>query len=135
MHPYIAAVAPYLPLFMPLVGWPLVSALINYLFYKKTPAEWEAWALKKPVLAFLVELCRANGWNITKNAQIIQRYAARRAGQVPEDAWAALPLSVPLKMALRNPATRELLEQFLSQRADYRGTVSPPPPPADAEGG
>lgn len=128
MYALLGAIAPYLPLFMPFVGWPLVSALINLAFYKRTPAEWEAWALKKPVLAFLVELCRANGWDIAKNARVLQRFAARRSGQVPEEGWDRLPLSPAVKAALQDPALRGALEEFVAARLAPRETVSPPAP-------
>lgn len=132
MHSLLVSVGPYLPLVMPLAVWPLISALINYAFYKKTPAEWEAWAMRKPLLAFLVELCRANGWDITKNAKVLQRYAARRAGQLPEEGWDRLPISPAMKAALQNPATRGILEGLLTSRTSERpqdGSTPPAPAP------
>jgi hypothetical protein len=110
------ALLPYLPLIMPLLGWPLLSALINLAFHRKTAAEWEAWALRKPGLAFFVELSRANGWDIGKNLRLIQRFAARRAGRVPDDAWDRLPVSPAVRTALRDPHLRGALESFLSSR-------------------
>lgn len=135
----LTSLAPYKPLLMPFVVWPLISAAINFAFYKRTPAQWEAWALKRPVLAFFVELCRVNGWDITKNLKLMQRLAARRAGQLPVDGWDRLPLSPELKEGLQDPATRATLETLFTSlpQAPSRRTpvnylmASETPPSAD----
>ena len=129
MHPFLVAALPYLPLLMPLVGWPLISALINLAFHKKTPSEWEAWALRKPGLAFFVELSRANGWDIAKNLRLVQRFAARRSGQVPEDVLERLPVSPAVRAALRDPHLRGALEAFVTARTPEAPPVTPDDPP------
>lgn len=109
---------------MALLFWPAVSAFINYGFHKKTPQEWETWAIKRPVGAFFVEMCRANGIDVTKNLLLLQRLAARRAGKLPEDAWARLPLPPALAEALKDPILRDQLARLITP-----SPASTPPAP------
>jgi len=137
-------VEPWLPVLVPIliayVFWPFVSAIITLAFRKRTPEEWEAWALKKPGLALLVEMCKANGFDIGKNLKLVQRYAQRQSGRLPEDLWDKLPVSPNLRLALRNPEMRRLLESMVAGGArgepaplatpDVILVVQPPAPPA-----
>jgi len=129
-----------IPLFLAYVFWPFISAIITLAFRKRSPEEWETWALSKPGLALVVEMCKANGWNIGKNLQILQRYAQRRAGQLPDDIWGRLPVSPNLRKALADPQMRAALEAFTA--GGVRGELTmlvaevsaapanPPAPPA-----
>lgn len=103
-----------IPLALAYVVWPLVSAIITLAFRKRTPEEWEAWALKKPGLALLVEMCKANGFDIGKNLLLVQRYAQRQSGKFPADLWDKLPVSPNLRTALRNPEMRRILESMVT---------------------
>ena len=107
--------------------WAATCAALNYLFRKKSPEAWEAWALKKPVLAFIIELLRAFGIDPKKMAVAWKRFADRKAGNVPEDLWDGLPISPTLKGALRDPAKRALLEELLGRGAETPRPSLPPP--------
>lgn len=127
-------VEPWMPVLIPLaisyLFWPFVSAIITLAFRKRTPEEWEAWALKKPLLALFVEMCKANGFDIGKNLVLFQRFAKRQSGKLPEDLWARLPVSPNLRLALRNPEMRRILEQMVAGgvRGEPTPLVEPAPP-------
>ena len=115
-------------LLMGLIVWPFVSALFNVLARKKTPQEWEKWALSKPVLAFGVEMMRGMGFDPFKLLQAVQRYAQRRAGEVPADAVRTSSLPEPLKLALLNPDFVKMLNESAVklQAADQKSVDAPP---------
>lgn len=121
MH-YITLLMQYKPafmLFMALIGWPFISALLNVLMRKKTAEEWEAWALQRPFTALLVELARVYGVDLKKQAVVLQRYAERKAGKIPEDALASGTTAVPASIAaiLADPQKRALLEKAAEKLA------------------
>lgn len=115
-----------------LLLWPILSATVNVMLRKKTPEEWEQWALSKPVLAFGVEVCRAAGLDPVKLLTAFQRLAARRAGQVPADAVRAAGLPEPLKKALLNPELVKLLNEAAIQHQTPESSETMVPPPPDA---
>lgn len=108
--------------------WPLASATLAVLSRKKTAQEWETWALKSPVLAFLIEVARAAGFDIVKMFSAFKRYADRRAGAIPSEIWERLPVSNGLKAHLADPVKRRQLEALVQEFAQT--TPPPPPPPA-----
>ena len=119
---------PALLLFMAVIGWPLISATLNIMLRKKTPEEWETWALSKPLSALGVELMRALGFDLKKALVAFQRYAQRKAGQIPEDA-AAIPGLPPVIVSLLNdPAKLRMLEQAAQTIAASRAPSEPPAP-------
>ncbi len=95
--------------------WPLVSATLAVLSRKKTAQEWEAWALKSPVLAFLIEVARAAGLDPVKMLSAFKRYADRRAGAIPNEIWERLPVSNALKAHLADPVKRRQLEALAQE--------------------
>jgi len=98
-------------LIMGLLVWPFITAVMNVALRKKSPEQWEAWALSKPVLAFVIEVMRAGGIDPFKLLQAVQRYAQRRAGVIPADAVRVSSLPEPLKAALLNPELLKLLTE------------------------
>ena len=117
--------------FMALVGWPLVSAILNVLIRRKSPEEWEKWALQKPKLAFVIEVLRAMGVDPQKALIAAQRYANRKSGQVPSD-LKGLPPSVA--GLLSDPQKLELLEKaaqkIAAAGAADESPATPEPPKA-----
>lgn len=93
--------------------FPLVTALGNVALRKRTAEEWAEWAMKKPFLAFIIEFMRAAGLDPIGMVKAGYRYAARRAGKVPEGALKASGLPEGLKKALENPETRALLAEMV----------------------
>lgn len=116
-----------------LLIWPLITALINGFLQKRSPEEWESWALKKPGLAFIVEIMRAVGCYPSKILIAAQRYSARRAGEVPKDVISMETLPPGIQKMLQNPATIACLEteaqNFLSRvgRPPAEGSAASPP--------
>lgn len=102
-------------LLMGLVFWPVITAVMNIALRKKTPEEWEKWAIAKPGLAFLLEVLRAMGLDPIKLLQAFHRYAKRRAGVIPADAVRLSSLPDPLKVALANPETLKRLTELAAQ--------------------
>jgi len=112
--------------------WPVITALMNIALRKKTPEEWEAWALAKPGLAFLIEAIRACGIDPFKLLQAFHRFAQRRAGAIPADAVRVANLPAPLKAALLNPETVKLLTEAAQALAARSSESDPSSPPADS---
>ncbi len=113
-------------LVMATIGWPLLTAVLNLMLRRKTPEEWEAWAMKKPGLALGVELLRALGVDTRKAVLGWQRYAQRKAGEQPSAATVAAAtekLPPALAAVLNDPKKRLLLDEAL------RLLQSAPPPP------
>lgn len=98
-------------LVMSLLVWPILTALLTVALRKKTPEEWEAWAMTKPLLAFVVEVMRAAGIDTAKLLVASHRFAQRRAGVVPPDAIRVSSLPESVKTALQNPELRQILIQ------------------------
>lgn len=107
-----------------LIFWPLITAVMNVMLRKKTAEEWEAWAMAKPALAFLVEVLRAAGLDPSKLMIAFQRYAQRRSGVVPEDAIRMSKLPPVVQKALLNPEMVKTLQDHLELG------VRPTEPPA-----
>jgi len=110
-------------LVMSLLIWPILTAMLTVALRKKTPEEWEAWAMTKPFLAFIVEVMRAAGIDTAKLLVAAHRFAQRRAGVVPPDAIRMSSLPESVKTVLANPELR----QVLIQAAEH--LQSPPAPP------
>jgi hypothetical protein len=115
--------------------WPVLTAALTFAVKRKYPERWEAWALKWPLGAALIEFMRAFGFDSQKGPVILQRYAMRRAGMVPDDAFRTIPIPDKVKRALLDPATRHRLliaaEVLLNRPSDAEdlpgGTPSAPP--------
>lgn len=105
------------------VFWPAVSAAISLAFKKRSPAEWHAWAQQWPALAFLVEFARTNGLDLAKNLLLVQRYANRKAGKLPEDVWADLPVPPSVKRVLRDEKLLGELVRLIEAKTNPRGEV------------
>lgn len=117
-------------LIMGLLVWPILSALMNVALRKKTPQQWEEWALSKPWLAFFIEGSRAAGVDPFKMLQAFHRLAQRRAGVIPEDAVRVSSLPAPLKAALQNPALLKLLTEAALKLQQAEGASDENPPTA-----
>lgn len=129
--PYLTAISYLAITGSPIVEaliWPLLTAIINAFLMKRSPEEWEAWALKKPGLAFMVEILRAIGCYPSKILIAIQRYLARRAGEVPNDVVTMETLPPGIQRMLKSPATIACLE---TEAQNFLSRVGKPP----AEGG
>lgn len=111
-----------------LVFWPLITASINVMLRRKTAEEWEAWAVSKPVLAFLVEVSRAAGFDPAKLLIAGQRYAQRRAGVVPAEALRATKLPPAVQKALSDP---EKIRRISALLETVEATEPPPVAKAD----
>lgn len=107
--------------------WPLISGVLGVLFKKKSPEEWERWAMSKPLGAFCLELLRAVGLDPTKIAVAFERYAARKAQRFPDDLFDRLPLAPTLKEALKDPKLRELIEQMVQTGGHLTPPSTSPP--------
>ena len=107
---------------MAIIGWPLISAVINALMRKRTAEEWEKWALAKPSLALLVQLTRALGWDMKSVGHAFQLYAERKAGE------SRAPVAVPPDL-LKDPVKAKMLNEFIQAVVSVQ---SPPPLPPTA---
>jgi hypothetical protein len=105
------------------VFWPALSAVISLAFRKRTPAQWHAWAQQRPKLAYLVEFAKTNGLDISKNLLLLQRLAQRRAGKLPDEVWAALPVSPAVKRVLQDEKLRGDLMSLIESKTDEKGEV------------
>jgi len=120
-------------LIMGLLVWPLITAVMNVALRKKTPEQWETWALSKPVLAFVMEVMRASGIDPVKLLQAFHRFAQRRAGVIPADAVRVASLPEPLKAALLNPETLKLLlEAAVKLQSESAAPTAPVPPATES---
>ncbi len=106
------------------VFWPALTAAISLAFKKRTPAEWHAWAQQWPALAYIVEFAKANGLDISKNLLLVQRYAQRKSGKLPEDVWADLPVPPIVKQVLRDEKLRGELIRLVEAKTNPRGEVN-----------
>jgi hypothetical protein len=118
-------------LIMGLLVWPFITAILNVALRKKTPEQWEAWALSKPALAFVFEVMRASGVDLFKVLQAFHRFAQRRAGMIPADAVRVSSLPEPLKAALRNPETVKLLVEAAAKFQEAQTSDSMMPEPTE----
>ena len=122
---HIKAVA---ALLMATIGWPILSAVLNILSRKKTPEQWEAWALSKPLLALGVELMRALGADPKKAMMAFQKYAQRKAGEAP----AVVPEPSPAMRAVAADSAKADLEEALKVLTGAPAS-DPPTLPASPE--
>lgn len=107
---FLKLVAAYWPVFMALVGWPVISAVLNVMLWKKTPEQWETWALTSPKGALVVELLRGFGMNPTKSLPALKAYSDRKAGRLPGNAPLGMRVPPSLLSALQDPALMARLE-------------------------
>lgn len=105
------------------VFWPALSAAISLAFRKRTPAQWHAWAQQRPKLAYLVEFAKTNGLDLSKNLLLLQRLAQRRAGKLPDEVWAALPVPPAVKRVLQDERLRRELMTLIEAKTDANGEV------------
>lgn len=116
-------------LLMATIGWPILSAVLNILSRKKTPEQWEAWALSKPLFALGVELMRALGADPKKAMLAFRNYAQRKAGEAP----AAVPTLPPaIRQLVSDPVKAKLLEEAVRVLAETQAQA-PQEPPASPE--
>jgi len=119
-----------------LLVYPLITAMFTVASRKRTPEQWEAWALTKPFLAFLLEFMKASGLNPVGMLKAVRNYSARKAGQVPEGAIRASGLPEPLKAALLNPALHAVLTEAARLHAEAQAKppapIEPTPPASTA---
>ncbi len=109
---FIHLVVDYWPAFMAIVGWPVVSAIINVMLMKHSAPEWEAWAMKHPTLALVESVVfRASGWNVTKILPALKDYADRKSGRLPANAPPVMArLPKVLLEALQDPELMRKIE-------------------------
>lgn len=60
-------------------AWAVISTVLNWAFWFKTPEQWVAFAESKPKLAFLVKFCRTVGVDPRKLLVAARDYAAKKA--------------------------------------------------------
>jgi hypothetical protein len=129
MFPYLASLSHWVgagTAVLPVIGWPLISAVVNGLLRKKSAQEWEMWALQKPGLALGVELGRAMGVEPSKIIVAFQRYAARRAGETPKDVIATSTLPPGIRTMLENPALMVALEAEAQRLLNQASSLARP---------
>lgn len=115
---------PVIAVLMGLFGWQLLTGVVSVLTKRKTAEKWEAWAMTKPGLAFVVECLRASGLDPQKLLNSVDRYAKRRAGILPDAAViAACPPAI--RAALEDPAKRAALEAWAQRLAAVDNAPSP----------
>lgn len=118
-------------LFMTVIGWPLLSAVLNRALKKGDPKKWEEWALKRPYTALIIDLLRAFGTDTTKATNSLQQFAERRAGVLPDNyVMANLPASV--RDALKDPKRMDMLMTAARKIAETKveeTTPTVPPTP------
>jgi hypothetical protein len=123
---------------MGLIVWPLVTLVTAVMARKKSPEQWEQWALSKPGFALVIEVMRGLGIDPPKVMQAFRRYAQRKAGVVPADAIRVSSLPDPIKKALQDPKNHQMLMDLLA-RTTAEPTPSsepvPAPVPPSQEGG
>lgn len=118
------------PLIMVFIVWPLLTAFLSVAIRRRLPEKWEAWAMKNPKLAFLIELAKAWGFNLPKIFELARRYTARMAGELPEAAIKASTLPEPLKKALQDPRLQAQLAAHVEEMLkDPPATPSATPAP------
>ena len=105
------------------IFWPALSAAISLAFRKRSPAQWNEWAKQRPKLAYLVEFAKTNGFDISKNLLLLRRLADRRAGKLPDEVWAALPVPPAVKRVLQDEKTRRDLMSLIEAKTDENGEV------------
>jgi hypothetical protein len=125
-----AAYKPTLILMMAVVGWPLISAILNLMLRKKTPEEWEKWAMSKPGLALLTELTRALGLDPKKALVAFQRYAQRKSGEIPEGRVSAPGIPAEIVAMLNDPEKRKAIVEAATKLAQAGATTEKPADPA-----
>ena len=112
-----------LPAFIPvaLIPWlrvflfPAVTFLLILFFHKKDPVQWEAWAMKNPFFAAVIELCKALGFDLPSTLKVFENYAARKAGTIPPSAVLALPWPPAVRKLLANPSTQAAVVALVSK--------------------
>lgn len=83
MDKFMQFVATYWPVFMLLVGWPVITGVLNWYLWWDTPAHWDEFQAAHPKLAFLVRLNRAWGPHLRKVVVAWRDYAASKSGGPP----------------------------------------------------
>lgn len=119
--------------------WPGLTFAITYAVKRKYPERWEAWALRYPLGAFVIEFMKAYGIDGQKGPVLLKRYAMRRAGMVPPDAIKSIPVPDKVMKVLLDPKLRTRLivasEVLLNREADVEDLPGEPPAPsASGEG-
>lgn len=119
---------PYWPLLMALVGYPLITAALNWWLWWDSPANWDAFVARQPRAAFAVRILRAVGPHLRKVVVAYRDWAAAR-GALPRptlDAVASRADEVPLPRPEAPAPVSPLRAVTVSHQ---------PPPPADEERG
>lgn len=92
---------------MTILGWPLLSAALNYANTRMTPEAWEAWAMTHPELAKWATRLRGFGVDPRMITKAGEEYARRKAGLPGKE---RLTVEDALKEALMDPNKRAQLE-------------------------
>lgn len=116
------------------LGWQLVSALVAYLARRWRGVKWEQFAGKSPVKALLADLCKALGPDIDKAFTMVERYADRKAGNLPACAAPHLPVPRWLldRLDAMSPEDRQRFWDALQAHMELQPSPSPSPAPAAA---
>jgi hypothetical protein len=80
-----------------ITGWVVLSAILNWAFWFKTPEEWVGFCEKKPGLAKVIRVIRAWGFDPRKGLLWLKAKAAEKAGPIPS----------PIPQPPETPETKE----------------------------
>lgn len=117
---------PYWPMLMALVGYPLITAALNWALWWDTPEHWDAFVASHPRAALAVRILRACSPHLRKVVVAYRDWAAAR-GALPRptlDAVASRADEVPLSRPEAPAPASSLRAVTVSHR---------PPPPASAD--
>ena len=120
---------PYWPMLMALVGYPLLTAALNWALWWDTPEHWDAFVASHPRAALAVRILRACSPHLRKVVVAYRDWAAAR-GALPRPT-----LDAVANRADEVPQSRPEAPAPVSPLRAVTVSHQPPPPPADEERG
>lgn len=146
---------PYWPMLMALVGYPLITAALNWWLWWDTPEHWDAFVARQPRAAVAVRILRAVGPHLRKVVVAYRDWAAargvlprptldavaNRADEVPRSRPEAPAPVSPLRAVTVShqpppPASADpLLDAARASVGAELGELMPSPPPANGQRG
>lgn len=116
--PWLMFVVQHYEWILSMLLYPVLTAVMTVAFRKRTPEEWEAWALTKPFLALVIETMKATGLHPAGLLKAVFNFTQRRAGKVPATALRVASLPEPLRTALANPLMHAILAEAARLHAE-----------------
>lgn len=119
---------PYWPLLMALVGYPLITAALNWALWWDTPEHWDAFVASHPRAALAVRILRACSPRLRKVVVAYRDWAAAR-GALPRPTLDAVAIRAD-EVPLPRPEAPAPVSPLRAVTVSHQ-----PPPPADEERG